>query len=114
MYGDGQQARCFCHVSDAVAALIQLAQCKEAHGKVINVGSEDEISILDLAKKVIDMTGSQSEIEFLSYEKAYTQGFDDMQRRVPDLTRIKELVGYRPHYDLSGVIQSTIDYWQGQ
>ena len=114
VYGDGQQARCFCHVSDAVAALIQLAQCKEAHGKVINVGSEDEISILDLAKKVIDMTGSQSEIEFLSYEKAYTQGFDDMQRRVPDLTRIKELVGYRPHYDLSGVIQSTIDYWQGQ
>ncbi|HCD35190.1 MAG TPA: nucleoside-diphosphate sugar epimerase, partial [Phycisphaerales bacterium] len=114
VYGDGKQARCFCHVSDAVTALIKLSQCKDGYGKVINVGSEEEISILELAQKVIAMTDSQSEIEFLSYEKAYTQGFDDMQRRVPDLARIKELVGYRPDYDLSGVIQSTIAYWQNQ
>ncbi len=114
VYGDGKQARCFCHVSDAVTALIKLSQCKDGYGKVINVGSEEERSILELAQKVIAMTDSQSEIEFLSYEKAYTQGFDDMQRRVPDLARIKELVGYRPDYDLSGVIQSTIAYWQNQ
>ena len=114
VYGDGKQARCFCHVSDAVTALIKLSQCKDGYGKVINVGSEEEISILELAQKVIAMTDSQSEIEFLSYEKAYTQGFDDMQRRVPDLARIKELVGYRPDYDLSCVIQSTIAYWQNQ
>lgn len=111
VYGDGQQARCFCHVSDAVTALIKLAQCKDAYGKVINVGSEDEITILDLAKKVIHMTGSHSTIDYLTYEQAYTQGFDDMRRRVPDLSRVKQLVGYRPHYDLAGVIQSTIDYW---
>jgi UDP-glucose 4-epimerase len=112
VYGDGKQARCFCHVSDAVSALIKLSQCKNAYGKVINVGSEEEISILNLAKKVIKQTNSNSQIEFLSYDKAYTQGFDDMQRRVPDLSRVKELVTYQPEHDLTSVIQSTIDYWQ--
>ncbi|MAX24522.1 MAG: nucleoside-diphosphate sugar epimerase [Phycisphaeraceae bacterium] len=112
VYGDGKQARCFCHVSDAVSAIIQLAQCKDAYGKVINVGSEEEISILNLANKVIEQTGSPSKIEFLSYEKAYTQGFDDMQRRVPDLARVKALISYEPKHDLTSVIQSTIDYWQ--
>ncbi|MFG0251229.1 MAG: GDP-mannose 4,6-dehydratase [Phycisphaeraceae bacterium JB051] len=112
VYGDGKQARCFCHVCDAVGAIIKLAQCKDAYGKVINVGSEEEISILNLANKVIEQTGSSSKVEFLSYEKAYTQGFDDMQRRVPDLSRVKELISYEPKHDLTSVIQSTIDYWQ--
>jgi UDP-glucose 4-epimerase len=114
VYGDGQQARCFCHVSDAVSALIQLGQCKDAYGKVVNVGSEDEISIVDLAKTVIQMTGSKSDITYLSYEQAYTQGFDDMRRRVPDLGRVKGLIAYQPQYNLAGVIQSTIDYWTQQ
>ncbi len=112
VYGDGKQARCFCHVCDAVGAIIQLAQCKDAYGKVINVGSEEEISILNLANKVIEQTNSPSKVEYLSYEKAYTQGFDDMQRRVPDLGRVKELINYEPKHDLTAVIQSTIDYWQ--
>lgn len=114
VYGDGKQARCFCHVCDAVDALIKLAQCQDAYGSVINVGSEEEISIEDLAKTVIKMTGSQSQLTYLSYEQAYTQGFDDMRRRVPDLSRVKHLLGYQPKYDLAGVIQNTLDYWREQ
>lgn len=114
VYGDGKQARCFCHVSDATNALIQLLENKQSRGHVINVGSEEEISILDLAKTVIEMTDSKSELTFLSYDQAYTQGFEDMQRRVPDLSRVKELIGYTPKHNLKAVIQNTIDYWKNQ
>jgi len=114
IYGDGQQARCFCHVSDATNAIIRLMDQPQSYGKVINVGSEEEITILNLAKTVIDMTQSKSQITYLTYEQAYTQGFEDMLRRVPDLTRVKELIDHQPDYDLKGVIQSTIDYWSNQ
>ncbi|MBL4701359.1 MAG: GDP-mannose 4,6-dehydratase, partial [Phycisphaeraceae bacterium] len=114
VYGDGQQARCFCHVSDATNAIIRLMDQPQSYGKVINVGSEEEITILNLAKTIIDMTQSKSQITYLTYEQAYTQGFEDMLRRVPDLTRAKELIDHQPSYDLKGVIQSTIDYWSNQ
>jgi len=110
VFGDGNQSRCFAHVSDVVGALYELSENEEALGKVFNIGSNEEITILDLAKKVKSMTASQSEIVFVPYDKAYEEGFEDMPRRVPDLSRLQTLIGYRPGNDLEQIIQSVIDY----
>src|SRR5262249_18295766 len=83
VYGDGKQSRCFCHVKDVVTCLAQLLQRPEARGQVFNVGSDEEITILELAERVRSLTGQKSAITFIPYEKAYGEGFDDMQRRVP-------------------------------
>src|SRR5439155_8287057 len=88
VYGDGNQTRCFCHVRDVVNALAKLISTPSAVGDVFNLGSNQEISINDLAKRVISLAGSRSEIEYLSYEQAYGQHFDDLPRRVPKLDRI--------------------------
>jgi UDP-glucose 4-epimerase len=104
VYGDGTQSRCFCHARDAVRAIVALAAAPDAVGRVFNVGSTEPISILDLAQRVIALTHSTSEIVFVPYEEAYAEGFEDMARRVPDTTRIRETVGWAPQYSLDDII----------
>ncbi len=104
VYGDGQQSRVFCHVADAVAAILALAAFEPAIGEVFNVGGEGEITIHDLAAKVIRQTGSRSTIEYLPYGKAYPAGFEDMQRRVPDTSKIQKTIGWKPSRDLERII----------
>ncbi len=111
VYGDGSQSRCFCDVSDTVRALEALLDHEEAPGKVFNVGSTEEISILDLARRVKAMLNSDSPIQFIPYERAYAPGFEDMQRRVPDTTRIQTLTGWRPLLRLNEILQRVAD-WQ--
>jgi len=98
IYGDGRQTRCFCCVHDAVEGLMNLMQCPRACGKVFNLGSEEEVSIETLADKIIQMTGSRSVKEHLSYEQAYGKPFDDMRKRVPCLERIRQTIGYSPRF----------------
>lgn len=104
IYGDGKQTRCFAHVYDVVEAVIALAFSENAIGKVINIGNNFEISINDLAQKIIVETNSDSEIVFDSYENAYGDGFEDMERRVPNIDLINQLVGWKPKHDLSAII----------
>lgn len=106
--GDGKQTRCFCHVSDVVDAMIKLMEKPETAGQVFNLGSDQEISMNDLAKRVIELADSKSAIEHVSYEKAYGQQFDDMPRRVPKLDKIRAAIGFRPREDLDGIIKSVI------
>ena len=105
VYGSGEQIRCFCHVSDAVRALLLVMDSDKAIGEVFNVGNNEQISIMDLAKKVIVVTGSTSKIEMLSYEKAYPVGFEDMERRVPDISKIKRVLGWQPEIGLEQIIK---------
>ena len=109
VFGDGQQTRCFCHVSDVVDALIKLIDCPAAEGQVVNVGSDEEVTIEALARRVIGLTGSRSTIEYVPYDAAYVEGFEDMRRRAPDLSRAQKLVGYRPTRTLDQIIRSVID-----
>ena len=104
VYGDGRQTRCFCHVGDVVGALADLLVDDRAYGQVINVGSSDEISINDLAGRIIDQTGSSSQVQLVPYDEAYEDGFEDMYRRVPDTSKIAELIGWRPSRSLSEII----------
>jgi UDP-glucose 4-epimerase len=113
VHGDGTQSRSFTHVSDVVQALIQLMAEPRAVGQVINVGGTDEVTVKELAFLVKEMTGSPSEIEFIPYEKAYGPGFEDMQRRCPDIKKARQLIGFDPKVDLRGIIQSVIDYCKG-
>lgn len=105
VHGDGSQTRCFCHVKDVVPALAEIMTRAGAYGKVFNVGSNSEISIRDLANLVVKKTGSTSEIIFIPYEEAYPQGFEDMQRRVPDLRRVSSLIGFRPTRTLDDILE---------
>jgi UDP-glucose 4-epimerase len=105
VYGSGDQIRCFCHVTDAVKALLLVMDSDKAVGQVFNVGNNSQISIMELAKKVIEITGSKSEIEKIAYEKAYPEGFEDMQRRVPDISKIKQLLGWEPKINLDQIIK---------
>jgi UDP-glucose 4-epimerase len=109
IYGNGKQTRCFAHVSDVVRGLIALINCPESPGKVFNIGNEQEVTIEELADKVIEKTQSKSTKQFLSYEKAYGKKFDDMMRRVPCLKRIKETVGYQPNFNLDKILDSVIE-----
>jgi UDP-glucose 4-epimerase len=112
VHGDGNQSRSFTHISDVVEALIDLMAEPEAEGLVVNVGGTEEVTIKDLALLVKEMAGSESPIEYIPYEKAYGPGFEDMKRRCPDISRIKELVDFEPKIDLRGIIQSVIDYYK--
>jgi UDP-glucose 4-epimerase len=109
VYGDGNQTRCFCHVSDVVDALVKLMSTPAANGNVFNLGSDEEITINDLAKKVIQLAGSRSTIEHVPYAKAYGQPFDDLPRRVPRLERIRSMIQFSPRFNLEQIIQSVID-----
>ena len=104
IYGDGNQTRCFAHVYDVVDAVIAIAFADNTIGKVINIGNNFEISINGLAKKIIDETGSKSEMVYVPYEEAYGDGFEDMERRVPNIELINQLVGWKPKRDLSAMI----------
>jgi len=104
IYGDGKQTRCFAHVYDVVDAVIAVAFAKNTIGKVINIGNDFEISINDLARKVIEETNSTSKISYVPYTEAYGEGFEDMERRVPNIDLIRDLVGWQPKRDLSTMI----------
>ncbi len=108
VYGDGSQTRCFCHVADVVRALVALVDDERANGEVFNIGSTEEISIRKLAHRIADRTGGQSSIQLVPYEKAYEAGFEDMQRRVPDTSRIRSLVGWNPTFTLDDILDETI------
>jgi len=112
VYGDGEQTRCFCHIHDVVGALLKLPACTTAHGKVVNIGSNQEVTINQLAERVITLSESKSTIERVPYEKAYVEGFEDMRRRVPDLSLAGELIAYRPERSLDDVIRSIVGYWR--
>lgn len=104
IYGDGKQTRCFAHVYDVVDAVLAVAFSDRTIGKVINIGNNFEISILDLAHKVIQETNSRSKIQFMPYSEAYGEGFEDMERRVPNIELIESLVGWKPTRNLSTII----------
>jgi UDP-glucose 4-epimerase len=105
VYGSGDQIRCFCHVTDAVKGLLLVMDSDKAVGQVFNVGNNSQTSIMELAKKVIEITGSKSRIEKIAYEKAYPEGFEDMQRRVPDISKIKQVLGWEPEINLDQIIK---------
>jgi len=111
VYGNGKQTRCFTYVTDVVDALINLAHQESAVGQIFNIGNDEPISIIDLAKKVKEMTGSESEIKFVPYDQAYEEGFEDMAVRVPDLSKIKNLIGYDPKVKIHEIVQRVIDYF---
>jgi UDP-glucose 4-epimerase len=104
VYGDGTQTRCFAHVADVVGALVALMGHPGARGEVFNVGNDEEISILELARRIRSLTGSASQIRLVPYGEAYTAGFEDMSRRVPDLSKVRRLIGYRPTRDLDRIL----------
>ena len=112
VYGDGTQSRSFTHVRDAVEAIIALMAEPQAEGDVFNVGNDHEITINELAQRVKEMTGSNSNIEHVPYEKAYGPGFEDMERRCPNIEKINNLIGFKPAYDLKTMIQSVINYFK--
>jgi UDP-glucose 4-epimerase len=114
VYGDGQQTRCFLHVSDAVAAITTLAECEEAVGQVFNVGSTEEVSISELARAVLRVTRrlkpaiKGADIQYVSYENAYAVGFEDMRRRVPDIGKIKDTTGWQPEKNLQQILRDML------
>jgi len=114
VYGDGEQSRCFADVADIISAIYKLSSHPSAVGQVFNVGSTEEVTICELAEKVIAATGSQSRIIYVPYEEAYAPGFEDMRRRVPDLAKVHQLIGYVPHYTLEDTLKRVIDFERQQ
>ena len=112
VFGDGTQSRSFTYVGDVVGALIKLSQEPRAIGEVFNIGNMGEITISDLANKVKTMTGSSSPIHYIPYSEAYEEGFEDMPRRVPDITKIRELIGYEPQLGLDEIIQTVVEHFR--
>ena len=108
VFGDGTQSRCFTHVADVVEALMALRECRAARGQVINIGSDREVSIMDLARMVKERTGSASPIQVIPYDQAYGEGFDDMHRRVPSIEKAGRLIGYAPSRSLEQIIDDVI------
>jgi len=115
VYGDGTQSRCFCHVADVVKGLIDLMTLGEAaHGEVFNIGAQDEISMLSLADRVREMTGSESPIHVIPYDEAYEAGFEDMPRRLPDTTKIQAAIGWTPTHTLDEILADVIEFHQAE
>lgn len=112
VYGDGQQTRCFCDVSDAVRGVLGLAEEPSANGEVFNLGSDEETTIAELAQMVKELTASRSAIEYVPYEKAYEEGFEDMRRRVPDLTKIRNAIGYEPQVNLAELLRRVVAHFE--
>jgi len=111
VYGTGEQSRCFTWVGDVVQAVRQLAVHPQAVGEIFNVGGTEEISIRDLAFLIKDLTGSTSDVNFIPYDEAYEEGFEDMHRRVPSLEKIQNLVGYKPSLDVVGIVSQVAEYF---
>jgi len=114
VFGDGAQTRCFTDVSDVVSALVSLPQGSRAVGGVFNVGNTDEVSIRHLAERVKTLTGSPSPIVNVPYDEAYEAGFEDMPRRVPDISRIAALIGYQPRVDLDETLRRVIEFYRAR
>lgn len=114
VFGDGTQSRSFTYIGDVVGCLLKLAREPRAVGEVFNIGNRNEVTILSLAEQVKALTGSSSPIIFVPYDKAYEAGFEDMPRRVPDLTKIQQLVGYEPKVQLDEIIRKVIEYFRSQ
>ena len=114
VYGDGQQSRCFGYVGDVVEALMRLMDHPQAVGQVFNIGSNEEVTIMQLAERIKELTQSESEIVLVPYDEAYEEGFEDMPRRVPDITKVNALVGFQPRMALDGILQSVINYHSGR
>jgi nucleoside-diphosphate-sugar epimerase len=112
VFGDGKQTRSFTHVADVVGALLKLVREPKAIGQVVNIGNTQEVTILQLAERVRELSGSQSIIKLISYDEAYESGFEDMPRRVPDLTRIEGLIGYETRNTLDDILVQVIDYFR--
>jgi len=112
VFGDGTQTRCFTYVSDVVGQLIALAEDDRAVGQVFNIGNDrEEGSILELARRVKERTGGRSAIELVPYDRAYEEGFEDMQRRVPDLSKLRTLTGYEPKVGLDEILERVTAYF---
>src|SRR5215203_4711041 len=114
VYGDGKQSRCFGYVGDVVGALVKLMEHGDAVGHVFNIGSNIEISIFELAERVKQITKSDSEIIFVPYDQAYEEGFEDMPRRVPDISKVSEFVGFSPEMSLDGILERVVDHHLGR
>jgi len=114
VYGTGKQSRCFLHVKDCVGALVKLMGEPRAQGEVFNIGSQEEITIEKLAQQIITTIDSKSKIIYVSYTQAYEEGFEDMQRRVPDITKINKLIGFLPKMDLNGIIKDVVNYYKNE
>jgi UDP-glucose 4-epimerase len=112
VFGDGNQRRCFCHVEDAVDAIVRLLDSDDAVGRAFNIGSEEETTILELARLVKERSGSSSPVDLVPYDDAYGEGFEDMERRRPDLSRIQQTVGWRPTCTLQGIVDDTVEYFR--
>lgn len=112
VHGDGSQSRCFGHVHDVVEGLVRLLDQPSCFGQVINLGNSEETSIKALAEKAIELTGSTSEIKYVSYDEAYGEGFEDMQRRVPSLEKAKRMIGYQPTRSLADIINDVANEYQ--
>jgi UDP-glucose 4-epimerase len=114
IHGDGKQSRCFCHVSDVVRALSALPKQPRAIGQVYNIGSTEEVSILELARRVKELTESRSDLRLVPYDQAYAKGFEDMRRRVPSIDKIYQLMGWRPTKSLDEILQLTIEFQRAE
>ena len=112
VFGDGTQTRSFTHVADVVQALLKLVVEPKAIGQVINIGNKQEVTILHLAQRVRELSGSQSAITFTPYDQAYESGFEDMPRRVPALAKVKALIGYEPKHELDDILTQVIEYFR--
>jgi UDP-glucose 4-epimerase len=112
VFGDGTQSRSFTHLQDVVGALVQLVKEPSAIGQVINIGNTQEVTIGRLAERVRELTGSQSPITLIPYDEAYESGFEDMPRRVPDLSKVKAMIGYKPRHTLDDILVQVIDYFR--
>lgn len=112
VYGDGQQTRVFLDVEDAVAAMRKLMETEEAYGEPYNVGGQERISIEELAERVIEVVGSDSEIDHIPYEEAFEEGFEDMRHRQPDVSKIRETVGFEQKYDMDDILRRIVDYFR--
>jgi len=111
VYGSGAQIRCFCHVDDAVDALLIVMASEQAIGQVFNVGNNQQVSIEELAQKIIEITGSKSKITKIPYAQAYPEGFEDMQKRVPDISKIKDVLGWSPQKGLDQIIKDVVAFY---
>ena len=111
VHGDGDQSRSFTHVNDAVRALMLLMACDRAEGEVVNIGNGAEITINQLANRVIEMTDSKSAVEHVDHEKIYSPGFEDMRRRTPNIDKLRQLVGFEPQHDIEDILRDVIEYY---
>jgi UDP-glucose 4-epimerase len=113
VFGDGTQSRSFTHVADVVRALVALVAEPNAIGEVVNIGNTEEVSIYALAERIKALTGSSSPIRLIPYDQAYESGFEDMPRRLPDLAKVRRMIGYEPQHSLDTILRDVVEYVRG-